>query len=463
MNLARWRAGDTIAGRWHVREVLVGPYGVVYVVFDGESGEMLAAKTFSDVLQQWDRILPHRLKKEALPWLKLGRHQNLVQPRAIYSVEGCPLLFMEYVSGTHLGQWMGAPSLTDDPAAILRLALQVCDGLEFAQSNGIGAHRGIKPENCLITSQCVLKVTDPGLARAVDDSLIAVAGDMRRGVRARTRGDLAELVHGRRAEDRRYGVAAAAYLAPEQFSGSKHIDQRADIYSFGVLLFQMATGALPFTAESWAEYERLHRTQDPPPLPPAQRLLGDVIQTCLAKEPPRRFTDFAAVRRQLAQLFRSLTGETYAPPLDGDELEAEACDNQGLGLLHFGYVREALGAFERALEFSPDHPVLWAHKGEALRQLGQSEEALVCHQVSLELDSKCVAAWYHRGLALRVLERFNEALVCHERALELNPRYWQAWMDKGLTLAALGERGAELACYDRVRELNPRAASMLRG
>ncbi len=463
MNLARWQAGDTIAGRWRVHEVLSGPYGVVYVVFDAQSGEMLAAKAFSDVLQGWDRVLPHRIKKETLPWLKLPEHQNLVRPRFVHSVDGCPLLFMEYVCGTQLGQLIGSTSLTDDPATVLRLAIQLCEGLEFAQSNGVGAHRDIKPGNCLITSQGVLKVTDPGLLRAIDDSLIATAGDGRSSARARTRADIAALVHGRQMEDDKYGVAAAAYLAPEQFTASKHVDQRADIYGFGVLLFEMVTGKLPFVARSWAEYEQAHRNNEPPPLPAVRQMFSDVIRTCLSKDAPRRFTDFTAVRRQLAQLLRSLTGDGDVLPLEGDELEAEIHDNQGLGLLNFGYLREAFSAFERALEFSPDHPVLWAHKGEALRQLGQSEEALVCHQVSLELDAKCVAAWYHRGLALRVLERFKEALVCHERALELNPRCWQAWMDKGLTLAALGDHGAELACYDRVRQLNPRAASMRRG
>ncbi|MHB8346807.1 MAG: protein kinase domain-containing protein [Acidiferrobacterales bacterium] len=452
-----------ISDRWHVREVLSGPYGVVYVVFDGETGEVLAAKTFSDALLHWDGILPHRLKKEALPWLKLDRHRNVVQPRFIRSIDGCPLLFMEYVCGTHLGHWIGSTSLTDNPATILRFALQLCDGLEHAQSNGIGAHRDIRPENCLITAQRVLKIADPGLSRALDDSLIGAAGDARSPSRARTRADLAELVHGRRSEDGQRGLAAAAYLAPEQFAGSKHVDLRADIYAFGVLLFQMVTGNLPFSASSWVELEQLHKTLVPLPLlPERHQLFADVIQTCLAKEAPRRFTDFAAVRRQLEQLYRLLTGETGISPPDGEEIEAEDWDNQGLGQLRFGYLRQALSSFEHALELSPDHPVLWAHKGETLRQLGQSDEALICHQVSLELDSKCVAAWYHRGLTLRVLERFSEALACQERAIELDPGCWQAWMDKGLTLAALGQRQAELACYDRVQELNPRHGSASR-
>ncbi len=451
-----------IADRWHVREVLAGPYGVVYVVFDGETGEVLAAKTFSDALLHWDGILPYRLKKEALPWLKLGHHRNVVQPRFIRSIDGCPLLFMEYVCGTHLGHWIGSTALVDDPAMILRFAIQLCDGLEHAQTNGIGAHRDIRPENCLVTAQRVLKVADPGLSRALDDSLIAAIGDARSSSRARTRVDLAELVHGRRSEDGGCGLAAAAYLAPEQFAGSKHVDLRADIYAFGVLLFQMATGNLPFSGSSWTEFELLHKTLEPPPLPQRHQLFASVIQTCLAKEAPRRFTDFAAVRRHLKQLFRMLTGEDYISPLDGEEIEAEDWDNQGLGQLRFGYLRQALGSFEHALELSPDHPVLWAHKGETLRRLGQSDEALICYQVSLELDSNCVAAWYHRGLALRVLERFSEALACHERAIELDPSCWQAWMDKGLTLAALGQRQAERACYDRAKELNPQYGSVWR-
>ncbi len=418
---ARWKPGDVIGGRWRVFDTAAGPYGTVYAVFDAETGEVLAAKTFSDALLRWDRILVHRLKKGALSWMKLGRHRNLVRPRFLHSVDGCLLLFMEYVCGTHLGQWIGPQGVTGGPVAVLRLALQLCDGLEFAESNGIGGHCDIRPENCLVTGQGILKVTDPGLARAFDESLVAAAVDARSGTRVRTRGDLIELVHGHGPEAVHSGVRAAAYLAPEQFSGSKHVDRRADIYAFGVLLYQMIAGRLPFTASTWADYEMAHRNLEPPALPPEQAPFFEVVQTCLAKEAPRRFTDFSALRRYLAQLYRTLAGRTFPPPVDGDELEAEDCDGQGLGLLQFGYPEEALAAFEQALELNPDHAVLWAHKGEALRQLGQNEDALICHQVSLELDSNCAAAWYHRGLALRALDRIGEAHESHERAIELDP------------------------------------------
>jgi len=453
---ARWQAGDRIASRWHVHDVLRGPYGVVYVVYDDELGEIFAAKALSDALLESDRIIAHRLKKEALPWMKLERHQNVVKARFIHSIDGCPLLFLEYICGTNLGYWIGSSNLMDDPVMVLRFAIQFCDGMDYVQSQGGGAHRNIKPENCLITSHNVLKVTDFGLCKALDDSLAMGADDMRAPNRARTRADLIGLAYGHRPGDHPIGPAAGAFVAPEQFATSKHLDRRADIYAFGVLLFQMLTGHVPFAAETWREYERLHRTQTPPALPERYAFFSDVVQTCLAKEAPYRFTDFAAVRNQLMALYASLTGDAYTAAATEEDLEAEACGNQGAALTRFGRGREALALFERALELNPDAPSLWAHKAETLCQLGDSEEALVCHEVSIELDPMCTVAWYHRGVTLRVLERFTEALTCHERALELDPRCWQAWMDKGMVLAALGERKAEMACYDRVLELNPR-------
>ncbi len=452
----RWQAGDRIANRWHVHDVLPGPCGAVYVVYDEELGEVLAAKALSGTLLESDRILAHRLKKEALPWMKLERHQNVVQTRFIQSIDGSPLLFLEYIPGTSLAQWIGSSNLIDDPVMVLQFAIQLCDGMDYVQSNSVGAHRDIKPENCLITANNILKVTDFGLARALDDTLAQGIDDARVPARPRTRADLVDLVRSHRPGQPPIGFAAGAYMAPEQFASSKHVDGRADIYAFGVLLFQMLTGKLPFAAASWREYEQLHRTAAPPPLPEKYAFLSDVVRTCLAKEAPSRFTDFAAVRKPLADLYASLTGQACFAPAPGEELEAEARENQGMALMRFGRGREALVQFERALELNPDMPSLWAHKGETLCQLGESDEALVCHEVSTELDPGCTAAWYQHGVTLRMLERFTEALVCHERALELDPRCWAAWIDKGLVLAALGQRKAEMECYDRVLELNPR-------
>ncbi len=452
----KWQAGDRIANRWRVHDVLPGPCGAVYVVYDEELSEVFAAKALSDTLLKSDRILAHRLKKEALPWMKLEQHQNVVRTRFIHNENGCPLLFLEYIRGTNLAQWIGSSNLIDNPVMVLQFAIQFCDGMDYAQSNGVGAHRNIKPENCLITADNVLKVTDFGISRALDDTLAQGIDDARAPVRARTRADLVELVRRHRPGQLPIGFPAGAFMAPEQFASSKHVDSRADIYAFGVLLFQMLTGKLPFVAASWREYEQLHRTKAPPPLPEKYAFFSDVVRTCLAKEAPYRFTDFAAVRKPLADLYASLTGQACFVSASGEELEAGACENQGTALMRFGRGREALAQFEHALELNPDMPSLWAHKGETLCMLGESDEALVCHEVSIELDPKCTAAWYRHGVTLRMLERFTESLACHEHALELDPRCWEAWIDKGLVLAALGQRKAELECYDRVLELNPR-------
>ncbi len=452
----RWQTGERIAGRWLVHDILHGPYGAVYVVYDGELGEIFAVKSLSDALLESDHILAHRLKKEVLPWTKLEPHQNLVRARFIHSVDGSPLIFLDYTCGTNLSTWIGSSNLMDDPVMVLRFAIQICDGMDYVQSQAPGAHRNIKPENCLITPNNVLKITDFGPCKALDESLAASADDPRSTNRSRTRADLIALARARTAGEAASTAASGAFLAPEQFGHSKHIDPRADIYAFGVLLFQMLVGHPPFIANSWKEYEQLHRGATPPPLPERYAFFGDVIRTCLAKEAPYRFTDFAALRRRLTELYATLAGEAFPVAATGDDLEAEFCHNQAAALTRYGHGREALAFHDRALELSPDQSTIWASKGETLCQLGDSEEALVCHDVAIELDPACAHSWYLRGATLRMLERFSEARVCQERVLDLDPRHWSAWMEKGMVLAAIGERKAEMACYEHVLELNPR-------
>ena len=85
-------------------------------------------------------------------------------------------------------------------------------------------------------------------------------------------------------------------MAPELFDDPRQVDVRADIYAFGVLLFQMATGKLPFTGQTWQELAHLHRTQPLPALSPQLAGLGPLLETCLAKDPAQRFANFHAVR-----------------------------------------------------------------------------------------------------------------------------------------------------------------------
>src|SRR5919197_3096389 len=104
----------------------------------------------------------------AQTWINLDAHANLVQAHFVELIDGQPLLFLEYVSGGDLRDWLGIPRLTHDLPQVVRLAMQCCDAMVHALAQGVQVHRDIKPSNCLITADGALKLTDVGVASVFD-------------------------------------------------------------------------------------------------------------------------------------------------------------------------------------------------------------------------------------------------------------------------------------------------------
>jgi serine/threonine protein kinase len=163
-----WQVGDRIQNRWEVYKVLKGGMGLVYVVYDHELREPFAAKTFQDDVFGRSTDLADRFTHEAHMWINLDTHQNVTEAKFVRTIGGKPHLFLEYVSGGDLSTWIGSPRLLEDLPQVLRFAIQFCDGMRHSLAKGITAHRDIKPQNCLITEDRTLKVTDFGLAKVLD-------------------------------------------------------------------------------------------------------------------------------------------------------------------------------------------------------------------------------------------------------------------------------------------------------
>lgn len=473
-----WQIGDLIQNRWEILSIRRGGLGIVYIVNDFELDEVLAFKTFRHEVFTLRPETAERFTLEALVWINLDSHPNVTQARFVDNIGGQPYLFLEYVDGGDLNDWIGTPRLTRDLPQVLRFALQFCDGMTHALSKGITAHRDIKPQNCLITSGRTLKVTDFGLAKVFDDALIGKQANRARHVVGRELTRSMALPFGWAWEGRttsnaipradglsvgltRTGLAAGTltHMAPEQFDDAKHVDVRADIYSFGVMLFQMVEGKLPFGGRTRQELEQQHKIQPPPVLTIQDGKLREVLEQCLAKDVGQRFSDFESVRVRLAEVYERLTGVPAPPPTIGRALTIVELINKGITMETLGRMEAAVVCYDRALELNPrreqmDH--ICFNKGRALRGLGRIEEALVCYDCALEANPRNDRAWNNKGNALRELGWTNESLVCYDRALEINPNHELAWNNKGTALMAVDRTREALACYEQALILNPR-------
>ena len=220
--------------------------GSVYIVFDHEWRKKLAAKTFQHEVLGDDPSIKQRFRGEALTWIGLDPHPNIVTALFVKNIGSMPFIFLEYEAGGDLSSWIKSSKTSRSLPWALQLAVGFCDGINYAYSKGIKAHRDIKPGNCLISETGELKVTDFGIASLLmpDDS--ASSGHRQRP---------ASPGHPRAGRLTQVGslLGTAPYMAPEQFFDASLVDARADIYSFGIMLFEMLTGRLPFAGRDLEE------------------------------------------------------------------------------------------------------------------------------------------------------------------------------------------------------------------
>lgn len=293
----QWSKGDYIFGHYEIQRIIgqsahdeVGAMGTIYVCRDrsGERTRDVAIKIIN--LDTHPGENQDRAKAdfalETSRWMELGSHPNLVQLICVEQYEGHPVLIMEHIFGvpgvgTTLRHWLNKKGvLTIDLAA--RWVGEVCMGLEHVHNKGHLVHCDLKPENLFIDGAGHLKVSDLGIACRI--------GEPARG-------------------------GTAPYMAPEQFEIDKTIDQRADIYALGVILFESLCGRRPFVLPEryrdampefkQAEFERMHREETPPdPVslrPDVDTELVVIILRCMEKVPESRFADTKELRLALSE------------------------------------------------------------------------------------------------------------------------------------------------------------------
>ena len=451
--VTKWKIGDKIQNDWEIQDILGGPgksgMGIIYLVYGHQ--EVRALKTLQDRFSS-DMSARKRFEQEALSWVNLDVHQNVTQAHIVEYIDGMPFLHLEYVNGGDLSQWIGTPRLIGNLPQVLHFAIQFCDGMTHALSKGIRVHRDIKPQNCLITGDntATLKVTDFGLAKTLDEVSLNIADAPASGAQL--------LVLSRT------GMAAGTctHMAPEQFDDAKSVDVRADIYAFGVMLFQMITGRLPFVGQTWQDFERLHKTQSPPKLPIENPKLETIIQTCLTKDPSRRYPDFQEVRQELAGIYHVVAGEPAPEPVTGQALTELQLSNKGNSLYILKKYNDAVACFDQVLDLNPQNWSIWVSKANVLKSQRQFSDALACLERAEAANTTAEHMefiWWARGDVLGLLQRREEALTYYDRALVLDPKLDLCWQSKAYTLSEIGRHAEAVDCYAHVVAIDPKNAN----
>jgi hypothetical protein len=286
---------EELAGLFPHLEILAligrGGMGAVFKARQPRLDRLVALKILP-LKEDADPGFAERFAREAQALAKLN-HRHIVAVHDYGQVQGFHYFVMEYVDGPNLRQVQQAGTLS--PGEALGIIPQICEALQFAHDEGV-VHRDIKPENVLLDKQGCIKIADFGLAKIMGTE--------------RSNFTLTEPNH---------VMGTPHYMAPEQVEHPSDVDHRADIYSLGVVFYELLTGELP-----------LGKFQPPSHKVQVDVRLDEVVLKTLAKEPERRYQHAADVKTEVQLITDHPAAERVAEPDDAEQQAIQVSARQRL-------------------------------------------------------------------------------------------------------------------------------------
>ena len=388
----RFEPNTEIAGNLQIKTLLgSGGMGEVYLARQTQWDADIAVKVPNAEIVS-DSETRRFIVGEAEAWTKLGLHPHIAYCYYAQQVNELLLLVIEYVDGGNLRTWI-ADGRCADLKTGLDLAIQFCHGLGHAHKQGL-VHRDIKPENILLTQDGTLKITDFGIVHK------ARTGEEKPGPGA---GAAVPAAAGITVA----GVGTAEYMLPEQWSDQREIDFRVDIFAFGVCLYEILCGRLPYPAMATLG-PRLE-----PPEPGMLRggaglpaRLCELMKRCVDWDRVKRPSSTNEVLAELCHIYEEVLGE---PSLHAVLPEisnfADDWNNRALSYLALGHQEDAERAWQTALQADPRHLESIYNYGLYQWRSGRVTDDALVRNVQ-EIVERTPAAWLPRYLLAQIhLER----------------------------------------------------------
>lgn len=459
--MTTYNPGDIIGGRWKVAKIFGGEgksgMGIVYICLSIKEKKIVALKTFQDRFHFSEDAIKS-FQREASVLIQLDPHPNIVTTLFVELMDSKLFIGLECILPDDIGRntlthYLSTPNSFSQ---ILIWGIEFCRGMEHAYSHGISCHRDIKPDNIMVSYNRTIKITDFGLAKSLRDSEITLEP-------MNDRVDISKGLGIYYSSQEGKIVGTPPWMAPEQFEGITDI--RSDIYSFGIVLFQLVNhGELPFITNTIKGFKDLHQNHN---IPHFESDLFPIIEKCMQKSAEDRYENFTDLRLDLENIYEKNVSENIPSP---PSISFDNRMNKGISYLNLNLNEEAIEIFEnllkedknnfsthsmlglcfvrkrqlnkavfhlnKAINLNPNEIEPYVNLGNAQKLSGQYEKAILTYNKALKLNShdhKLAHAYNALGNTLAVYEskkktkkkNFQEAINSCEKAIQLNPNHYK--------------------------------------
>jgi serine/threonine protein kinase/thioredoxin-like negative regulator of GroEL len=385
--------GAMTGNLWEIEKRLgEGSMGVVFRVRNlaVNGRDAFALKTYRAV-RAWDETVTRRFQKEALTWIRLGRHPNIVQAFWVEKLEGALCIVMEYVPGKSLKEAIKQGPIP--PRRALPLALNLCDGLRYARDALGVVHLDVKPENCLIGADGGLKLADFGISTIQRNFVMAGSGSAEHSA------------------GRDFVGGTEVYQAPEQCNPMIELDERADIHAFGITFGEMLAGEL-LDRDRIAQGVACGRLAGP---------LWELVRHSVEPDREHRPRNLDELRRGLEACYADLFRTGAPSPPTAPEPTCDEYMDRAAAFVSLGEYALAIESHKLALQTRRDDPALWAGLSAAQLKAGDYSAAIETADRGIVVGRKTSSLLNNKGQALAAAGRPTEALGCFEDALSFDP------------------------------------------
>ena len=431
---------EEIAPHFPQLEVLAclgrGGMGVVYKARQKSLDRLVALKILAPEREK-DPQFAERFAREAQALAKLS-HPHIVTVYDFGQADGLFYLLMEYVDGVNLRQLLRTRRLESKEA--LAIVPPICDALQYAHDHAV-VHRDIKPENLLLDKAGQVKIADFGIAK---------------------------MLGGDSTPDEEQGVGTPHYMAPEQHATPQAADHRADIYSLGVVLYEMLTGELPA-----GQFEL-----------PSRKVridvrLDEIVLRALNREPELRFQKAGQMKTAVETLTRD--GQEIGPDTPPSVSRANRSKFPNFRGTRAMNVKTPIAITLVVLFLAASMGILYKFRGrfsgnspnarnskfaeEAKRgsdafRRADYDQAIVAFDELIRLDPNHSEAHRWRGDASLNKHEFDKALSEYDEAIRLDPKNGMAYCGRGAASTGKGEFDKAIASFDEAIRLDPEIANM---